>query len=80
MFYKLNNRTKGGINMVTKQNPYISTDDNGINKNLNSFDWMCLSTDTKPTEGVNINSLLLELDTGKGYYFDGIDWQPIGEG
>lgn len=37
-----------------------------------------LSTDEKPTENVPINSLFLELDTGKIYYFDGSDWTEVG--
>ena len=37
-----------------------------------------LSTDTKPTEDVGVNSLFLELDTGKFYYFDGSAWQEVG--
>lgn len=39
-----------------------------------------LSTDTKPTEGVGVNSLFLELDTGDFYYFDGDeeDWLKVG--
>ena len=39
-----------------------------------------LSTDTKPTEDVAINSLFLELDTGDFYYFDGSDWNKVGSG
>jgi hypothetical protein len=38
-----------------------------------------LSTDTKPTETAEINSLFLELDTGKFYYFDGTSWNEVGE-
>lgn len=30
----------------------------------------CLSTDTKPVEGVENGSKLLEMDTGKLYMFD----------
>ena len=33
-------------------------------------DVRCLSTDTKPTEGINNGSILLEMDTGKMYMFD----------
>ena len=40
-------------------------------------DYKCVSTDTKPTN-VLTNSLMLELDTGKFYYFDGTEWQPVG--
>ena len=38
-----------------------------------------LSTDTKPTETAEINSLFLELDTGDFYYFDGSQWKKVGE-
>lgn len=31
----------------------------------------CLSTDTKPTEGIVTGSLALEVDTGDIYAFDG---------
>ena len=37
-----------------------------------------LSTDAKPTAGVAINALFLELDTGDFYYFDGDAWQEVG--
>lgn len=36
------------------------------------------STDTKPTDGIGVNSKFTELDTGDKYYFDGSDWQEIG--
>lgn len=38
-----------------------------------------LSTDAKPTEDVLENSLFLELDTKKFYYFSGGDWVELGE-
>jgi len=36
----------------------------------------CLSTDTKPTNGIENGSQLVEMDTGKLYFFDedGGDW------
>lgn len=37
-----------------------------------------LSTDTKPTTEVEVNSLFLELDTGDVYYFNGTDWAKVG--
>lgn len=38
-----------------------------------------LSTDDpKPTEGVAVNSLFLELDTGDVYYWDGEMWNKVG--
>lgn len=36
------------------------------------------SQDTKPLEGIGVNSKFYELDTNKTYYFDGEDWQEIG--
>lgn len=39
-----------------------------------------LSTDTKPTEDVAVNSLFLELDTCDFYYFDGSDWVKVDGG
>lgn len=33
-------------------------------------DVRCLSTDEKPTEGINNGSELIEMDTGKIYLFD----------
>lgn len=40
---------------------------------------VCLSTDTKPTEGIANGSLCLEMDTGKFYGFDASanDWIEI---
>lgn len=37
-----------------------------------------LSTDTKPTENVAVNSLFWELDTGDFYYFNGETWAKVG--
>lgn len=46
------------------------------------YEFSGLSTDSKPTEweeqDIEANSLFLELDTGKFYYFDGEDWQEVG--
>ena len=39
---------------------------------------LCLSSDTKPTDGIAVNSLALELDTNKTYYFNGTSWTEIG--
>ena len=38
------------------------------------------SNDTKPTTGLNVNDLFLELDTGDMYYWDGSDWVKVGGG
>lgn len=40
-------------------------------------EFLGLSTDEKPMN-CGINSLFLELDTGKVYYFDGEDWWTVG--
>lgn len=42
------------------------------------YDCMGLSTDTKPTEKIGLNSLFLELDTGDLYYFNGTTWAKVG--
>ncbi len=36
------------------------------------------SQDTKPTDGIGVNSKFYELDTGDTYYFDGSAWVKIG--
>lgn len=42
--------------------------------------YMCKSTDSKPAEA-EINTLLLELDTGDFYYFDTDEtWKKVGAG
>lgn len=38
-----------------------------------------LSSDTKPTDGIPINSMFVELDTGKVFYFDGTEWKTFAE-
>ena len=39
----------------------------------------CLSTDTKPTEGVANGSICIEMDTGKIYMFNeaGAEWLEV---
>ena len=37
-----------------------------------------LSTDTKPTEGIGVNSKFYELNTGDTYYFNGSTWAKVG--
>lgn len=49
---------------------------NGEQGNL--FQFCGLSTDTKPTEGIGVNSLFLELNTGDVYYFNGSTWAKVG--
>ena len=51
-----------------------------VTVNGNTANLVGLSTDTKPTEGVEINKLFLELDTGDFYYFDGTNWVIVGGG
>ena len=56
------------------------TINNYSSKNGNSdFEYKGLSTDEKPTDGVGINSLFLELDTNTFYYFDGEGWTELGQ-
>ena len=50
----------------------------------NKANFVCMSTDEKPTalDGYSDDlkySLLLELDTGDFYYYDGEGWTKIGE-
>lgn len=42
------------------------------------YDIMGLSTDTKPTDKIGVNSLFLELDTGNIYYYTGSVWAKVG--
>ena len=37
-----------------------------------------LSTDTKPTEKIGVNSKFYELDTKNEYYFNGTAWAKVG--
>lgn len=46
-------------------------------RNKNRCDLIGLSTDTKPTD-VWENSLFMELDTGKLFYFTGSAWTRVG--
>jgi len=56
------------------------TINNYSSKNGNSdFEYKGLSADEKPTDGVGTNSLFLELDTNKFYYFDGTNWNELGQ-
>jgi hypothetical protein len=49
-----------------------------ITLNGSTPNYMGLSTDTKPTEKIEINALFLELDTGDFYYFTGTTWEKVG--
>lgn len=40
-------------------------------------DYRCMSTDSKPAYA-DVNALLLEVDTGDFYYFDGETWGKVG--
>ena len=37
-----------------------------------------LSSDSKPTEGIGVNSKFFELDTKDEYYFTGETWAKVG--
>lgn len=41
-----------------------------------SASYLCLSTDSKPADA-DVNALLVELDTGKIYYFTGEAWTEV---
>ena len=36
------------------------------------------STEEKPTEGIKKYQMLVEMDTGDVFFFDGTEWQPFG--
>lgn len=48
---------------------------------VSRYDGWCLSTDEKPVEGVMNGSCLIEMDTGKVYFFDeaGKAWTEFAE-
>lgn len=50
-----------------------------ISKVTAKNDLMGLSTDTKPLTKVYPNTLFLELDTAKFYYFNGTAWVEVGQ-
>ena len=41
-----------------------------ISGELHYIECSCLSTDSKPTDGIATGSLLIEVDTGKVYLFN----------
>ena len=43
-----------------------------------TLDFKGLSTDTKPTDGIAVNSMFLELDTGDMFYYTGAAWAKVG--
>lgn len=49
------------------------------NKDQSAKDYVCKSTDTKPTDGIVNGSMCLEMDTGKFYAFDaaGEQWVEL---
>lgn len=40
-------------------------------------EFICESTDVKPTEDIVAGSTAWELDTKKGYIFDGENWREV---
>lgn len=40
--------------------------------------YVCVSTDDKDALDVPENTIVLELDTGDFYFFDGTNWQKVG--
>ena len=65
---------------VTKTRVSTSLDDTLYQQRSASYDWRCKSKDTKPTENIRTNDLLLEVDTGKIYYFEDEinNWKEVG--
>lgn len=51
---------------------------NKLSHGTNYVELEGLSTDSKPTENVGINSKFYELDTNDVYYFDGTEWNKVG--
>ena len=50
-----------------------------ITKKGSIIDLVGLSTDDpKPTDGVEVNTIFHELDTGDDYYFTGEAWAKVG--
>lgn len=47
------------------------TEDNEV---VSYVEAACLSTDAKPVGNFSIGSILIEVDTGKVYFYDGTDW------
>ena len=64
--------------MITVNNAVKFSD----RKHPNDMELKGLSTDVKPTvvdgNPVGINSLFVELDTSKIFYFDGEIWKEVG--
>lgn len=54
--------------MVSYTKCEYAQNDNG--KYINYIEGRCLSTDTKPTDGIANGSILLEMDTSTVYMFD----------
>lgn len=54
----------------------ISYSHNWTGEEVSYIEAACLSTDTKPTDGVATGSILTEVDTGKVYMYDedGEEW------
>lgn len=52
-----------------------------VTLNGNSGSYSCLSSDTKPTltnTNADINTLIVELDTGLVFYWTGTEWAKFG--
>lgn len=44
-----------------------------------AYELVGLSTDDpKPTDGVEVNTIFHELDTGDDYYYNGEEWAKVG--
>lgn len=51
---------------------------NKLSQGTNYVELEGLSSDTKPTEGIGVNSKFFELDTKDEYYFTGETWAKVG--
>lgn len=45
------------------------------NYEFNHSKYVCESTDTKPTEGIEYGDMCIEIDTATIFYFDGSTWK-----
>lgn len=51
---------------------------NKLSRATNYVELEGTSQDTKPLEGIGVNSKFYELDTNDTYYFDGSAWAKVG--
>ena len=57
----------------------ITIDKVGGSSNSKHAEILGNSKATKPTDNINVNDIYIELDTLDAYYWDGSQWQVMGE-